>query len=158
MLCHYCITAFLLWCFLFYFIFLFFCFVLFCFVFLFIYLFIYLFIFLATLQLKFFLTTEKKGLKMSQLHRAMWQIPFHIAMHVGFWDKTFFECVHILIHKLYTNYRHHLECWMLFYPKLCSHMQLLPVISLPGISPMQLKFFRWSTNASTLVSISTYTR
>ena len=41
--------------------------------------------------------------------------------------------------------------------KLCSHMQLLPVISLPGISPMQLKFFRWSTNASTLVGISTYT-
>ena len=26
--------------------------------------------------------------------------------------------------------------------KLCSHIQLLPVISLPGISPMQLKFFR----------------
>ena len=26
--------------------------------------------------------------------------------------------------------------------KLCSHMQLLPVISLPGISPMQLNFFR----------------
>ena len=44
------------------------------------------------------------------------------------------------------------------YQKLCSHVQLLPVISLPGISPMQLKFFRWSTNASTLVSISTYTR
>ena len=40
-------------------------------------------------------------------------------------------------------------------------MQLLPVISLPGLSPMQLKFFsliHQRVHASTLVGISTYTR